>query len=231
MFSFLKRNRVAIYTAIFGSYDSLREQPPLKGVDYICFTDNDFSSDSWTVIHSPPQITTSSRYTGKVFKILNHHYFRHSHYDYSIWIDGRVRVKSAAILEPLSMLSKNSPTARIRHPERDCLYEEAAICRERELDTSERIDAQVNRYRNEGFPEKFGLHATTVHWSNHHSDKFAKLHNLWWKETYENSCRDQLSFDYASWKTGVNCHFVEHPLWDNDFFKVESHDLRQGYSR
>lgn len=43
--------RVAVYTAIYGGYDTLREQPEMPGVDFVCFTDDPgLRSSRWRVL-------------------------------------------------------------------------------------------------------------------------------------------------------------------------------------
>ena len=63
-------------------------------------------------------------------------------------------------------------------------------------------DKQMNRYKSEGFPVNYGLVQTNV-MIRRHNDQYSKdLMEKWWSELKDYSHRDQLSFNYALWKTG-----------------------------
>lgn len=47
---------IAVYTAIYGGYDPLREQPEIPGVEYICFTDDPtLKAKPWRVEYQAPR--------------------------------------------------------------------------------------------------------------------------------------------------------------------------------
>ena len=82
--------KIAIYTSIFGDYDSLIEnQFQIEGIDYLCFTDINLKSNTWKIIKSTPIYSDPNR-NAKKYKILPHRYLKD--YDYSIWIDGNFTV-------------------------------------------------------------------------------------------------------------------------------------------
>ena len=45
--------KIVVYTAIFGGYNELIEQPQFENVDYVCFTDRNLSSSTWKVVVVP----------------------------------------------------------------------------------------------------------------------------------------------------------------------------------
>jgi hypothetical protein len=63
------------------------------------------------------------------------------------------------------------------------------------------IDAQIARYRAEGLPESSGLIEAPI-LLRRHTPAVARLNAAWWAELARGSRRDQLSFNYASWKLG-----------------------------
>ena len=68
--------KIVVYTAIFGGYNELIEQPQFENVDYVCFTDRNLSSSSWKVVVIPePTIPetadTSKSYPIFICKIIN----------------------------------------------------------------------------------------------------------------------------------------------------------------
>ena len=69
-------------------------------------------------------------------------------------------------------------------------------------DKAENINAQMDRYRKEGFPERYGLPQTNIVLRRHNDTKCVEVMEVWAEELRNNSHRDQLSFNYAVWKTG-----------------------------
>jgi len=72
-------------------------------------------------------------------------------YDYSIWMDGNTRLK----VSPEYLINKhlkNASIAVLRHPERNCIYDEAKTCQTLNLDATEVIEEQMNRYREANYP-------------------------------------------------------------------------------
>ena len=90
------------------------------------------------------------------------------------------------------------------HPGRKCIYDEAKTVLRMKKDTKEHVLPQIERYRTESFPEKFGLHETGIVLRRHMDEGVMRLGNMWAKEIMDGSHRDQLSFDYCVWKTGID---------------------------
>lgn len=146
-------------------------------------------------------------------------------YDYSIWMDGNTELK----VDPEYLIEKylkNASIAVLRHPERDCIYEEAKVCQKLNLDQPEVIAKQMVRYIEEGYPKDNGLSCTT-YILRRHTGKVAEFNRLWWAEICQGSRRDQLSFDYALWKLEMKpkwfdvYHYDSHKI--NDYFNYKEH--------
>ena len=88
-----------------------------------------------------------------------------------------------------------------RHHERRSIYEEAEACKAYGLDRAEVIDAQIARYWAEGLPESSGLIEAPI-LLRRRTPAVARLNTAWWAELARASRRDQLSFNYESWKLG-----------------------------
>lgn len=88
-----------------------------------------------------------------------------------------------------------------RHPERDCVYDEAEVCKALLLDDPGRIDEQMRRYRAAGYPAHDGLYSTGIMARWHKSANVRALCELWWEEYLSGSRRDQLSLNYALWRS------------------------------
>ena len=81
----MKKSKIVVYTALFGNYSGLIEQPKIKGVDYICYTDQDLKSKSWKVIKVEPPIPGDNTRSNRYYKILPHKHLKE--HRISVYID------------------------------------------------------------------------------------------------------------------------------------------------
>ncbi len=217
--------KIAIYTAIFGPYDGLIPQPQFPGIDYICFTDQPFRSKTWEIRQTQPADNDPARASRKI-KINPHLYL--PEYDYSVFIDGNYLVK--ADLRPLVEQSlRTHPMAIFDHNQcedaRDCIFQEyEALIRLSEKgilkDDPNTMQKQINRYIEEQYPPHNGLIFSACLIRKHHEKEVIKTMELWWQEVKSGSKRDQLSFNYAAWKTGLNFTIVDGDLRSNQWLEM-----------
>lgn len=198
--------KIVVYTCITGGYDKIKE-PTLvtPGIDYICFTDNkEMKSNTWKIRPIPEELLNYSKVKQqRGVKILAHRYL--PDYEISIWIDGNVDTKGN-INDYLNTLDLDKYSVLIpEHPARKCIYKEKDECvRQRKItgDGLNLANEQMKRYREEKYPENYGLVQTNV-MVRRHNDQYCKdLMEKWWSELKDYSHRDQLSFNYALWKVG-----------------------------
>lgn len=197
--SVLKKNeKLVIYTAIFGGYDELKEPEFLSdNIDYICYTDDkNLRSKHWKIILQDRKFTDPVR-CAKEYKILPHKFL--SEYKNSIWIDASWKM-FGDMREFFEKECGNTGITFSIHPTRNCIYEEADICITKKNDDCITMQNQINRYKEEGYPLRNGLIAGGVIVRKHMQDHVIKLMEEWWKEIDSGSRRDQLSFNYVSWK-------------------------------
>jgi len=224
--------RIAIYTSIFGGYDNLiDEQFQMDGVDYICFTDRDIESKTWKVVKSTPIYNDSNR-NAKKYKVLPHRYL--NDYDWSVWIDGNIKV-----ISDIRSLCNGDAYKLYDHmlvgeyDRRNCIYDEAQTILNFGKINSERypekgiknwkdrpklIVDQMNRYLSEGYPKQNGLSTTPIMVRNHMDDNVINHNEDWWSEIKHNSKRDQLSFNYIAWKNQFNFVYLEGDSRNNEYF-------------
>ncbi|RID89647.1 hypothetical protein D2N39_22120 [Gemmobacter lutimaris] len=117
--------------------------------------------------------------------------------DHVTWIDGNIIAAPGAgkLLEAHETFSE---IATFQHPDRNCVYDEAASIVALELDQPDVIEKHVDRLRNLGVPEKFGLYETNVLYSKPMDYAVAQFFDHWWKEIFFGSRRDQMSFTLAA---------------------------------
>ena len=198
--------KIVVYTCVTGGYDTLK--PPKKrpeGVDFICFTDDDaLKCDGWTMKPMPEDVKDLSKVKQqRMVKILPHKYL--PDYDLSIWVDGSVEVKDD-VKDFLRDIAYSGHSVFIpEHPARKCIYKEADAVKALKKDTTDMPDKQMKKYKEEGFPVNFGLVQSNIMVRWHNNEDCIELMEAWAKEVRELSHRDQLSFNYAVWKTKSTC--------------------------
>ena len=188
-----------VYTVISGNYDTLRKPTVVTpGWTYICFTDQNIQSDVWT-IKPLPEIITSDKTLNQVkrqriMKICPHLLF--CDYDVVVWVDANLIIK-----KNMDDLIREYPGDLCvpKHPDRDCIYEESKAIVRYCKDKKQNLDTQEKLYKEEGFPEHFGLNETNVI-IRQQNDRVTRIMNLWADTLRKYSHRDQMSFNYALWK-------------------------------
>ena len=188
--------KIAVYTAIFGDKDELRE--PLnfsdtESVDYFVITDNTaFKSANYKVILKDPvfnDITKNARF----YKVNGLDFFKE--YDYVIWHDANLQIIDNEIVNILKFV-QTTGIAFFKHPERSCLYDEAIKCIKINKDYPLKILKQVTRYYFWGIKNNSGLYETSIVVKNNRLI-LKEFLDLWWTEIKNNSRRDQISLPYA----------------------------------
>lgn len=197
-----------IYTAIAGGFDDLvAPTHRIPGIDYVCFSEDDAQrSPGWHLKPFDWKDKDPNRVAKRV-KVLAHQYL--DVYDWSLWIDGNVRIIGdlTPFLEAHLTLG---PFQAFRHPKRSCLYIEAIKCAAWKKDCPILIGRQMERYYREGMPTDFGLSENNVIFRHHREPSVRKIMDLWWQEIVSGSRRDQLSLSYVLWKEAVApCFFFE----------------------
>ncbi len=86
---------------------------------------------------------------------------------------------------------------------RDCAFDEARVCVEKNKDNAGTIARQMERYESEGFPRHYGLSQNNIIVRSHGDARLDLLMRHWWNELVTESRRDQLGLAYAAWKTGT----------------------------
>ena len=206
------------YTVNFGGYDWLEE------TDYpgVCISG---FADVWPAKWKPLwyQQGGANRRTDKA----NSRYcklFPHVWFDLvgevTLYHDANVRLKVPP--ETFIDFLGDSDIAAFIHPQRDCIYDEALICAECGAADPEKIAVQAFTYRQDGYPEHNGLHASSV-LVRRDTPQIRALSALWWEQLQKHTYRDQLSHDYCLWKLGIKCATIPGNLGRNDLMERGPH--------
>lgn len=208
-----------VYTAIFGNYDKLKELKFSPGnIEYICFTDNiRLKSKTWKVVYI--KNNENGTFSNRKTKINVLDYL--SEYDQSIYIDGNIQVLNN--LKELFNELEDYPIAAIKHRTRQCIYKEAEQCLKIGKSGCEIIN-QVEVYRNEGFPENYGLTENCIILRNHRHPDLKLILDHWWEQFYSGIKRDQISLPYIRWKYNVNLKEINlNPRKPNPYLRWWQH--------
>ena len=226
-----KKNTLVVYTAITGGYDTLHE--PLyidKDCDYICFTDQRITAQKdtvWKIINVKKDESTGSIKAARRIKALPHKYLP-KQYTESLWLDACYEI-TESVRGYIKGFKQNDQILCVTHPERDCIYDEAAVCAEWKLDDAYIIERQMDRYIAQGYPKHQGLIASGILYREHRAPKVIAAMNEWWKEIQGNSGRDQLSFNYVCWKLGVTYDVCNMNCFTNSYFRWTPHKTAEAF--
>lgn len=231
-----KKNKIVVYTAIFGGKDDLNNPEFIpENCDFICFTDSDFSSKIWKVKKVKPVLNDPVR-NAKRYKILPHRLF--PKYEYSIWIDGNITLR-ADVNNLIYECLENNSFAAFDHSQlpkdgRNCIYEEAKVLIEMAQtknykDDPVLIKAQIEKYMAEKYPENNGLISGMILLRRHNSEDIIKVMEDWWQEIKHHSRRDQLSFNYVAWKNNLRFKYINGDSRDNKYFIHSAHKKKESY--
>ncbi len=225
--------RVCIYTSIFDGFDDLKVPVPQTiACDYICFTD-DVETNTvapWRAIHCDDRFLPGAdvRLRSRLLKHSAHRAMRETgvEYDFTIWVDASIRILRDTFAERFVEAARASGMALVRHPERDCIYEEVkatflpSVAHKYPLG---RLLEQAAAYREQGYPERNGLLACGVVARHMDSDNVRRIDEAWFDEVRRWSVQDQVALPYVLWRLGVDVGVVDLNLWRNPLFEVLPH--------
>lgn len=210
-----------VYTAITGGKDFPKLIQNFKGARFVGFSEEEaLESDwkGWRLERIDPLFKDPTR-DARRYKILAHQFLECR---YSLWIDGSI-ILITSMPEMVEQYLQKTDIAVFKHRGRDCLYEEAEMVKNVKYDSPEVVDKHMQRYRMDKYPEQNGLHETGVI-LRRHTKAVEDFNNLWWSEVSTGSRRDQLSFDYCLWKSGLKVTEFPLTIWNNMLVKLEKHN-------
>lgn len=220
--------RVAIYTCIYGKYDSPKEPIYISDkCDYYVFTDQPVSEDSiWKRKDFDfDRFEDLDNFSKNRFIKMNPHKI-FSDYEYSIYIDGTIRL----IADPLPIIESmgESFLSVCEHPLRGCIYKECLAFKysKRLRQYYKPVKRQTTFYKQQGFPENNGMFENTILIRKHNHKNCITLMDAWWQEYQKYPTRDQISLPYVTWKLGIkrsNIYIFDSDLGNNPRFKRYSH--------
>lgn len=194
-------------TFIFGDYDDLKEPTIIsEGWEYVCISDRPRESKTWQIKVVDIEDVCDSRKARLVLTCP----FIFIDYDLVLSIGGQIQVQC-----DLNEYQGHEFTV-LKHPHRDCVYQEAEACIKRKKDSAKIISKQVAKYRREKYPENAGMIATGL-MIRKNTKQINDFCFKWYQELSQNSFRDQLSFNFVAWKEGFKYKTLPFELLETDF--------------
>lgn len=211
--------RMLVYTAIVGSEceDPLQEPAPEAidpRVDYVCFTDQPFTSDVWDIRPIPPKYKSRNhRLTSRKVKILGGELW--NHYECSLWLDADYQLRMNPVAIAAHWLYRFDLMA-LKHPAHNTIEDEADSIVRYQMVGEELVQNQIKQYR-EHWKTQSRI-TTTGLMLRRHSERVWTWSKLWWREL--ESCgheRDQMSVDYTIWRSGIDAGYLEGHYRNNPY--------------
>lgn len=219
-------NKKVVFTAIFGNYDNLKTPEYINpDWDYVCFTDNkNVESDVFTVKHVNQRFENVTK-NARMIKLLSHLFL--INYEYSLWIDGSVKLRGKNIDELVNHNLSSNYISLHNHVKRDCVYEEADACMLAKKDGNDILARQIAEYRNEGLPESVGVFETAEIARRQWAPEVQMLNSLWWQQLDAFSIRDQVALPFVFWKHDFTSFTMEGNQWLDAYFHMYKHRASQ----
>jgi glycosyltransferase involved in cell wall biosynthesis len=189
--------KLVVYTAIIDGYDlPILPELIVDEWDYVIFTDYELTGEHIFEVRRINLNDTDPVRCARFIKTHPHSLL--AKYDYTLWVDGNILLKSGPLYSMiLSYMTNATPAVFRRHPARQCIYEEILKCQELKKDDFGTMYYQVQRYLDQGVPKNAGLFETNVIFRNNRDPLVHRFNVLWWSEIARGSRRDQLSVNYA----------------------------------
>ncbi|WP_044913066.1 glycosyltransferase domain-containing protein [Butyrivibrio sp. WCE2006] len=198
--------KIAVYTCITGGYDDLIEPKFISdNCDYYCISDrkgNDTSIYRYLDVDEIRNIhLLANKEKNRYCKTHGNVIFKE--YDYSIYIDGSIEI-IGDISSYINCCNGTTGLAILKHPWRDCIYEEGIRISLRNIVDNRALNNLFKEYYKEGMPLHYGLFECSIIVSHHKNELGNKILELWYQEYMRHKLRDQFSLPYVLWKNGIS---------------------------
>lgn len=191
--------KLALYTAIYGDYETPKPVPANLGVPAIMYSDRPRDAPGWEVRVVNHGIASLKGDLKIVAPMLAHKFWKcHPHLavpdaDVTMWIDGSMEIVVDDYVDRCLAALHEDEWSCVRHPVRSCIYPEG----EYSATLTWRYDVgsileQIEFYRTIGHRPGFGLIATGAN-VRRHTDQTIEIGEQWWHECVTRSHQDQLS--------------------------------------
>lgn len=226
-------NHFAIYTAVVGNYDEIRQPLVVDSrFDYFLFSNTILEKriGVWQIkpieYTNPDQIKIA-RY------VKTHPETLLPDYAATLWMDANIQIVDSWVYErSIELYNQGVQLASVKHPERDCIYEEILCLTSIGAETLSNAKKWYQVLADNKYPRHSALFETGLLFRVP-SKSIKEFDECWWQCIENYSRRDQWSFGYVLWKNHVRCdllmpeceivrnsahfHYLEHPISSTAF--------------
>lgn len=202
---------LVIYSALYGGYEEPKVQPDL-GVPLVIYTDDPhLVAPGWEVRHEPLHNVAGSMMRSRLWKCRPD--LAVAEAEVTIWIDASMTVTRPDMAGELRSRLGGQDALFMRHPWRDCIYDEVVAAAVAPKYRSQPMTAQVAEYRRHGHPTHGGLIACGM-MVRRNNDQTRDLGDEWFQEQQRWSYMDQLSLPYLLRYSPLSWGWIEDP-WEH----------------
>ena len=205
--NYFSPERIAVYTAVFSSYDDLLEPKFLPdNCDFFVFSDSVTipEGSAWKARELPDSVQKKLQHFSPVEKnryLKMHPDLLFPEYNYSVYVDGNLLLYTDPT-EYINRLSKYG-ISYYTHYRRHCVYEELQAVSARHRMTGKQVQEVKRFLLDAGMPKKYGLLECPVIARRHHQPECKKLMAEWWELFRRFPYRDQVLLPYVLYKNGI----------------------------
>ena len=205
--------RILIYSAEFGDYEPEIHQPVKPKLrhnvmySYVQFSDKSLKKFSlWhhrEPLHLSKGLIDKPQYRARYHK-MDPLWLLHEDYDYTLWVDASMSL----LVDPMDLIELlgDHDLMTFRHRHRDTLAEEGATVIKIKQQDPTVIQNQLNYYKQAGYNDYVGLPETGL-LLRRVNKKVLAFNERWYSQILTFSVRDQMSFGFSAWKTGIKVGF------------------------
>lgn len=211
---------LTVFTTTLGDTDVLRKPEVIAAdVRYVCFTDGATPPRPYVEVRVLKVADPKLR--SREIKILADHPALNRP-DVSLWHDAafQLRVDPRVLLDQLG----HADMLALRHPHRDQIADEAVAIAKLGYVAKDVLDQQLATYAAAGFTQT--AITSTGLCLRRHTDRVREFNEAWWREVSAWHWRDQMSVDFAAWKTELQIRYLEGHYRDNPYAKFHPPPVR-----
>lgn len=211
---------VVVFSAIYGGYERAKRLSADLGVPAVLYTDDPhIDAPGWEVRMVTDHLPGGIDYLDPLATeaMMRHKWWKCRpdlavpDADVSIWLDGQMEIVVPSFVDKCLAALGDDEWSAVRHPNRDCVYEEARFSARLPRYDAETLHDQVERYRALRYPPRNGLFATGSI-IRRHTPTVRAVGEAWWDEC-RRSHQDQVSLPVLFWLAPALRRNENMPWW------------------
>ena len=228
---YIKRIKKVVYSILIGDYDKISTFDKQNNYKYFLFSDKKYNNTNWTIL-SLSKLRKKKKISKikmtRYIKLFPHLFFKD--YELSIYFDASYVINGDLNKLLLRTLNPSFDLYFLQHPERNKIDQEFSAVINCKKEKKRIVNLVKHRYKKKKFPDILQLTENSIIIRRHNNKNIIKLMKVWWKEIKKYSYRDQLSLNYAIWKSNLKIKIYYLPKqFMLDYFIKRNHTKKVKY--